>query len=118
MEDFYFLFSNKNSISFPPDGRLAVQAPGDLEGFLRDAGCDLGIAGDAIGKGDWNFLYGKPRLPRPVVHLQLERIPGRSNSGKVDLLKRRLPPALETACRISYRHSRDGADEDSSGTRD
>ena len=94
-----------------------MKAPGDLERLLRDAGGDLGIAGDAVGEGNRNLLYGKSRLPRPVVHLQLERIYSRRNSGKVDLLKRRLSPALEATGRIPDRHSSDGADKDSAGAR-
>ena len=94
-----------------------MKAPGDLERFLRDAGGDLGVASDAVGEGNRNLLYKKSRLPRPVVHLQLERISSRRNCGKVDLLERRLPPALEAAGRIPDRHSGDGADEDSAGAR-
>ena len=94
-----------------------MKAPGDLEGFLRDAGGDLGVAGDSVGEGNRNLLYKKSRLPRPVVHLQLERISSRRNCGKVDLLERRLPPALEAARRIPDRHSSDGADEDPAGAR-
>ena len=96
---------------------LAVEAPGDFEGFLCDAGGDLGVARNAVGKRNRNLLDEKPRLPRPVVHLQLERISSRRNSGKINLLKRRLPPALEAACRIPHRHSSDGADEDSASAR-
>ena len=95
-----------------------MQAPGDLEGFLGDASSDLGVAGDAVGKCDRNFLYEKSRLPRPVVHLQLERISSGRNRCEVDLLERRLPPALEAARRIPDRHSSDGADEDSAADAD
>ena len=94
-----------------------MQAPGDLEGFFCDAGGDLRVARDTVGKGNRNLLDGKPRLPRPVVHLQLERISSRRNSGKINLLERRLSPALEATSRIPYRHSGDCADEDSASTR-